>query len=305
MAEGGESRGWGVVVGLALLAAALSVFHPILLIFLPLALMLLALPPRRLPLVALALLLMGAAAVGSREDALWYAERGWSLVLGAWFVVMVVALPRAPFISRALAATGASVVTAALLFLANRGAWEALDWTIGSRVRAATADLAALWGRAQESGELARQLSGAFQRAAELQVQVYPALLALGSLCALGVGWWIFRRIAAQDAAPLGRLREFRFRDELVWLLIAGLALLVLPVGRSGRWAGANVMTFMLALYALRGTAVLVAVSRARGPATFVVGGLALLFLYPLVMAATLVVGVADTWLNLRGRISR
>ena len=305
------SRGWGAVVGLALLAAALSVVHPALLMFLPLALMLLALPPRRLPLIVLGMVLVAVAVIGPREDVLWYAERGWAMLLGAWFIVMVVALPRASFMSRGLAATGAAVASAALVFLANPRGWQSLNWTVGRRLRDGAADVATVWNAqrtttaAADSAGFQQQVSEAIYRAADLQAELYPSLLALASLASLAVGWWMFRRLADREARPLGRLREFRFRDELVWMLIAALFLLVLPLGGSGRWWGSNVLTFMLALYGVRGAAVILTLATGRGPMTLFLGALALIFLYPLVMAATLLVGVSDTWLDLRSRTQR
>ena len=61
---------------------------------------------------------------------------------------------------------------------------------------------------------------------------------------------------------------------------------------------------FMAALYALRGLAVLLALAGSPGPAAILLGGLALLFLHKLAMAATVMVGLSDTWLDLRRRRS-
>jgi hypothetical protein len=51
---------------------------------------------------------------------MWYFERGWALLLGAWFVVMVVVLPRRGFLTRALGAVGATTATAAIFLAVNR-----------------------------------------------------------------------------------------------------------------------------------------------------------------------------------------
>ena len=55
----------------------------------------------------------------------------------------------------------------------------------------------------------------------------------------------------------------------------------------------------------VRGAAVILTLATGRGPMTLFIGAIALIFLYPLVMAATLVVGVSDTWLDLRARMQR
>ncbi|HKJ93159.1 MAG TPA: hypothetical protein VJ957_08325, partial [Longimicrobiales bacterium] len=103
MTTGGR---WPAVVGLSLVVILMSVVQPALLVFAPLGLLLVAMParPRRPHLLALGLLLLGLMFVGARGDMLWYVQRGWVLVLGAWFVAFVVARPRASFISRGLGA---------------------------------------------------------------------------------------------------------------------------------------------------------------------------------------------------------
>lgn len=298
--EGGGRAGLGAVLALALAAAALSVVHPVLLMFVPLSLMLLALPPRSFPLLAVGTVVLITAMVGPRSGMFWYAERGWALLLGAWFIAAVVLLPQASFVSRGIAAVGASVLSVVLLFLGNRAGWERLDSTVETRLAEATAQMTEVWSQG-EAG-MSEQFATALKQTAELQARLYPSLLALASLAALAVGWWAYRRIAAREARPLRPLKEFRFVDELVWLFIAGIALLVLPLGDAGRWTGYNVVAFMAVLYALRGTAVLLVLMSGKGPAAAIIGGLALIFLYPVVMAATLVLGLTDTWLDLRAR---
>ena len=95
------------------------------------------------------------------------------------------------------------------------------------------------------------------RRAASLWEAVYPAMLALASISALGVVGYILGRVRG-DLRPLPRLREFRFGDHLVWVLVLGLGLLVLPAGAWAERAGGNIVTVMGGLYLLRGLAVLV-----------------------------------------------
>ncbi len=64
-------------------------------------------------------------------------------------------------------------------------------------------------------------------------------------------------------------------------------------------------MLFMGTLYVTRGSAVLLSLAGGISTVTAVLGGLAVLLLYPLlalVLAIALVVGVGDTWLNVRAR---
>jgi hypothetical protein len=60
----------------------------------------------------------------------------------------------------------------------------------------------------------------------------------------------------------------------------------------------------MAALYALRGFAVMVWLFGTPGLLGLVFGAIVFVLLYPIVMATTLMVGVTDTWLDLRARQS-
>jgi hypothetical protein len=74
------------------------------------------LPPRRPLLVAFggADRLAVVRGQGLPDDTLWYFERGWALMLGAWFVHGGRRCPpRWRFLPRALAALAATTVTAA------------------------------------------------------------------------------------------------------------------------------------------------------------------------------------------------
>lgn len=295
-------RGWAAVLGLTLVVAALSAVPVGVLIFVPLGLLLVGLAFRRPALLALGVVCAAVGLVGSPTGPLWYLERGWALVLGAWFLVMVLALPRAAFLSRALGALVASIATVAAVVAVARGEWTRLDVAFAGEFRNAAGEVATVWGTAGELGDELAQL--AFQ-AAELQARVYPAMTALASLAALGIGWWAYRRVADGEAKPLGTLREFRFRDELVWLFIAGVALLLVPVGELSERAGSNLVLFMGALYALRGAGVLLTLIGGIGPLGALLGGLVLVLLYPLVMGAALVIGLTDTWLDFRTRRRR
>jgi hypothetical protein len=296
-------RGWVRVAGLALAAMVLSVVQPVLLIFVPLALLLLGLPPRPPVLLAFAAVILWLTfGGGMQEETLWYFERGWALLLGAWFVVMVVALPGRSFLSRGLGAVFATAASAAALVAFSRGGWDRLDEAVSEQLRGSAASVVSAWSRMSGLEGMGDDMRRAVQSAAELQVKLYPALLGLGSLAALAVAWWAFGRLARGERVPLRPLREFRFRDDLVWVLIAGVLLLALPLGALATRAGENLLTFMAVLYALRGLAVLVVIGGAPGPLALLAAALLFVFMYPLVMATAFLVGLSDTWLDIRSR---
>jgi hypothetical protein len=298
-----RGRGWAAVAGLALAAALLSAVQPALLMFVPLALLLIGLPPRRPLLLALGVFICWLAfSAPPSGGALWYFERGWALMLGGWFVVMAVLAPRWSFMPRALAALAATVATAAVFLAVNRGGFAMLDGAVAEHLRASAGQALGLVGGAVGSGDRREELSRTLFSVAEMQGRLFPSLLALASLAALAVAWWAFGRIARGEPRPLGRLREFRFRDELVWLFLAGLLLLLLPLNQLSTRAGENLLAFMAALYALRGAAVLLVISGAPGPLGVVLGAVVVVVLYPFVMATTFLVGLSDTWLDIRAR---
>lgn len=295
----GRPRGWAAVVGLVVAAVLLSVVNPALLIALPLGLLLIALPPRRPGLVVLGAILTGIGLAGARlaQEPIWYLERAWALIVGAWFLVLAALLPRRSFLTRGLASLAGAGATAGAVVLAA-GGWDRLDWVFTRRLEAGAARAVAFLGPRLTSGEGV----GEAARIVAPAVAVYPALLGLSSLAGLALAWWAYRRLTGATARPLSRLRDFRFSDHLVWVLLVGVLLLVLPLGQDGFRAGSNVLTFMGALYALRGLAVVVALAAGAAPGALLLGGVAAVLLYPLFLGATLVVGLSDTWLDLRGR---
>lgn len=275
-----------------LVVITFSVVHPLQLVLVPLALLLIALPPRTYREVLLAVGLVVLVFVGPRGP-LWYVERGWALLVGGWFVAAVTVWPGASFTARAVAATAGALASAAAI-IAAQGGWAVLDHTVASHYHEMAAAVARSWPATDPESVVAF--------AAEFPARVFPALAAIGSMAALGLGWWASGRITGV-LRPLGRLREFRFPDVLVWVLIAGLAMLLVPVAQWAPRLGLNLVVFMGALYALRGLAVMVTLvvgMAGSNVAVMIVLGVVAILLYPIVVAGTLLLGVTDTWLDLR-----
>lgn len=290
--------GWGAAIALTLLATLISAIHPALLIAVPLALLLVALPPLDSPFRMVGVILLALLFAAPAAEPLWYAERGWALMVGALFVTVVALWPGRAFLARGIAAVaGALVVGGAIL--AMSGGWQEVEWAVGRRFHEA----AGFWtARLDAAGDPAvADMAETFRRVADLEVMLYPAMLALASLAALAVAWWGYRRLVDKDGATLAPLREFRFPDHLVWILAAGAVLLIVPLGDAATRTGANLATFMAALYVLRGTAIVLTLSSASGLGAFLMGVVAILLL-PLVATAALVIGLSDTWLDLRSR---
>ncbi len=263
----------------------------------PAAVAILAFAPPQSGSAALALLLLAGAGLGFREAGpLWFIERGWALLLAGGFALSTALAPGRRVFDRSLAAVAVAGVTVVVLAVLRRELPADLDWRITGQFSQALAayDFNAWGGRSVEA---------TVRRIASVWEAVYPAMLALASISALGVAGFILGRVRG-ERRPLSPLREFRFGDHLVWVLVLGLALLVLPAGAWAARAGGNMVTVMGGLYLLRGLAVLVwlGASVLSSGWAIAVWVLAALVLYPVTAGAALVMGVSDTWLDLRSR---
>ncbi|HEU4880479.1 MAG TPA: DUF2232 domain-containing protein [Gemmatimonadaceae bacterium] len=128
-----------------------------------------------------------------------------------------------------------------------------------------------------------------------------PALLALESLAAMGLGWALFHKMSSVPIGPqLGKLRDFRFNDQLVWGVAVGASIYLLPAFAEGRNAGLNLLVFFGSLYLLRGIGILAWMSRTRA-LTFMLVALSVVA-WPLIAALAFGLGLGDTWLDLRTR---
>ena len=135
-----------------------------------------------------------------------------------------------------------------------------------------------------------------------LSARLFPALLALESLAALGLAWSLYHRASrTRIGAPLRRLSEFRFNDQLVWGVVLGVTLLVVPTLRDARGLGLNLVGFFGVLYALRGLGVLDWFLAPRGVVRLLFF-IAIFLAWPVVSVFSLGLGLGDTWIDWRGR---
>lgn len=296
-------RGWTLLraVALALGVAVLSPVDPLVLACVPIAVLLLAFHGRSWLAVGLAGVLLGFSFAGAGSATpLWFAERGWALLLGGGFVLWTLLLPARGAMTRSIGALGVAFGAVGILAALRPAALAEVDWWVGSRLTSGAHTAYDLLGTAALDGGVGE----AIREVARVQTVLYPALLGLASLGALGVGWYVAGRLRG-SADALRPLREFRFSDHLVWVLIGGLALFLLPVGGVAARLGENAVAFMGGLYLLRGVAVLVWLAAALLTSTWsaVLWGAVAVLCYPVVAGAALVIGLGDTWLDLRRRL--
>ena len=264
--------------------------------------------------------------------------RAWAIILAGAFGVLALVDARRPLFARALSATGMALVAALGITTALRSPpgvvgrvvaqqLQSRNATTVAQLRSFASEQPETWARfargyPSESAPI-EAVSDALGTVARAGVLAFPALLALQSLAALALAWALYHRIARTRIGPaLGPLREFRFNDQLVWGLIVGLTVLLLPTVAPGRAVafrmlrtfGINLIVFFLALYALRGLGVISSMLPRRMLGILVAIGLllslvptttaiALPGLFSLVTAAG-VLGLADTWFDWR-RLAR
>jgi hypothetical protein len=245
-----------------------------------------------------------------------FLARGWAILLAAGFGVASVVSIRRSFLPRALATLALTFGVSGAIVVASNVSASRVQRTlvdeIDRRMAVTSADLdAALsspdWQRFRdEHPAVAKLLDDGeefWRKMPDYTAVLFPSLLALESLAALGLAWGLFHRISrVRVGPPLAPLRDFRFGDQLVWGLLAGLAIVVIPSLDGIRAFGYNLLVFFGALYALRGVAVIAWLLAARRLALLLLALLGIFF-WPFLLPAALGLGIGDTWLDWRRRL--
>jgi len=203
---------------------------------------------------------------------------------------------------------GTNTLTRALLALAV-AVVGIVVWGLASHLRMAELDAAVLKDleatmRAIFQGSPQDQVDAAVEAMPEV-ARLFPGMLALQALAGLGLAatWYhqVARRPAGRPPTPFPR---FRFNDHLVWGAIFTLGLSLLPVGDPWQRIAENGLVIWAGLYAARGLAV-GATALGRWPLfgrLLLIGSAILMF--PFAVGSLILVGLADTWVDFRGRLA-
>ncbi|MFB6240330.1 MAG: DUF2232 domain-containing protein, partial [Gemmatimonadota bacterium] len=241
------------------------------------------------------------------QEALWYAERGWALLAAGGFILVTIFVDRRSLLLRGLGGLAAGILGVGLTAWLDPAVIREVDWRITQRFHEAALAAQEMVSAVDGGEQLSTSLRTALYGWAGTQEVVYPALLALATLSALAVGWYVVARFAGVVTA-LPPLRNFRFENGLVWVLLLSLAAVVLPVGGEilDR-VGGNAALFLGALYLLRGAGVLMWFAAATLGTGWLawLWGLVALLLYPVAAGVALLLGVGDSWFDLREWIRR
>ena len=204
-------------------------------------------------------------------------------------------------VGRALAAT-AGAGAALVVWMRGLGiGWAQLVSGVDHDLSAYQTSIRDQWRSAGAPQELLDQAAALMHSASQL----YPGLLAIAGIAGLRLAWAWYHRLAVRPlGAPPAPFRTFVFSDQLVWAWVAAAGLVLIPVPESWRLLGANLLLVLGVLYAARGLAVVATQSRGiAGPVGVVLTLVAMLVL-PFVVGGLTLLGLADTWLDFRRRLS-
>lgn len=248
--------------------------------------------------------------------------RGWGVLVAVAFGVTALVWPERSFLPRALVTIGLALLVGGAASLAAPGGPARVRQIVASetlrradafdaewKARLTTKDWQDMRATNAESAkwfeDMLEEQRTMVRRTAEQSPLFFTGLLALETLAALGLAWALYHRVGrSRIGPPLANLREFRFNDQFVWGLIAGLILLVVPGLGALSGFGANLLLFFGALYVLRGAGVALWFLAPGRVMTIVLAIVSVLFAGAAGMIY-LGLGVGDTWLDWRRRRQR
>jgi hypothetical protein len=298
-----EAGEWGRAGALALVVGLFSITDPIALLLLTGGVVALAFHPREARTWPAAAAAIATALWLTADSPLVWLHRGWPLALAGAFVLIRAGRPRGPLTAHALGAVVAAAALAATIFALWPHGWLELDREVATAFRLRADRLVA-----GLDGSMGLDLEPAVRGAFEWAAALFPAWIGVSSMAALGLAEFFRAKVAGFDGAALRPIRDFRFNDHWVWVWIAGLALLVVPAGAAVHRVGANAALLLGTLYALRGLGIVLAWIGGLPLGIFGVVALALVLLTPILWVAltgVVILGVSDTWLDLRRRFGR
>lgn len=247
-------------------------------------------------------------------------EAGWALVIAAVFGWVCVVSTGQSLLSRALLTVGAAgLLVIGLLTFHGSGGLAEFERSFAQEFLNRRTRSLALWqervvdpswislgARVPALGDASTRLAQRLARASP-PTPLVPALLVLETLAALALAWATWHRFTrVRLGPPLSRLSAFRFNDQLVWGLILGATLVLLPSLRGWQTAGMNILLVFGALHALRGLGVMVWwIPDGLAAVLLLVLLVCIPLLGPVQVLATVAVlalglGLGDTWRDFR-----
>ena len=204
-------------------------------------------------------------------------------------------------VSRALAATGGAAVGLAVWMVGLGLQWSSLRSAVEVELEALQQGMRGGLTGVAGASEMSAQMSAM----ADTVSMLYPGLLALAAIAGLRLAWAWYHRIADRPiGAPPAPFSAFSFSDQLVWGWVIGLAMALMPEPSWAHVVGANLLLIWSALYATRGLAVFVTGAKRTPKSVLTALALVTMVLLPFVISGLTMVGLADTWLDFRRRMT-
>ena len=211
---------------------------------------------------------------------------------------------------RALVAVGAAAGGVTLALGALGTSWPEIRWWVASRIEFAaqfwlTQLSGGIGGEPPGNDTIARQAEDWYQTVIPLMADYFPATVAIQTFVGLVLATALFRRFAPAATVAVGKFRDFRFSEHLGWIPVIALGNVLVAKAATAKLLAANVLVVAGLLYALRGAAVTwYGIALAGGPGLLTTGLIAfsVVFMLPVVLIGTILVGVVDAGLDLRRR---
>lgn len=268
-----------------------------------------------LPLIWLVLAgVLLASSAGPPNGAYNWMARGWILLLAASFGLVSLVVAVEAFFPRALSALAVSMALGFGIVLVSQGGTTRLGSTmsveLNRRIDESTASLRdaasqpewkAMLSKSPGLQQLTNDSEAQLAAIPKWSSMLVPALLALESLAALALAWSFYHRMSDVAIGPaLGKLKDFRFNDQLVWGVAVGASIFLLKAFAEGKNAGLNLLVFFGSLYVLRGMGILAWMTRGTAMKFMLI--IAAIFAWPVMATMAFVIGLGDTWLDWRAR---
>ena len=134
--------------------------------------------------------------------------------------------------------------------------------------------------------------------------QAYPSFIALGTLITALVNYYatrfLWRRIDSYDMFHHARFSGWVVPDQVIWILIGSSAVFLLADNVLGA-IGINLLLMTLVAYFFQGLAITIYFLESRNvPVFFWVLIFFVILLQPLLVGASIGLGIFDTWMDLR-----
>lgn len=139
-----------------------------------------------------------------------------------------------------------------------------------------------------------------------LVVRLFPGLTVLAAGTGLLVAWAVYQRVAFRPVGgPAAPFTSFRGSDHLLWGLVVPLAILISPAGDTLDLVAVNALLVFGVIYVIRGAAILTWFMRSKsrlGSLGLGLLAIAALFVLPIAGSGLLLLGIVDTWIDIRRR---